>query len=136
MLYLTHATVQNLTSNLCIFIRLEGFFHSPWADLHILVLYSHIVFLITHATSTEELHTQHTAIYHLQIWEDRVGKSLLSFPLCWLYFILFMICRFSFFQKGSDTAKTWQLHQMQLSLSLQRNLLPHLQRLNKKLSKG
>lgn len=79
VLYLTHATCQNLTSNLCIFIRLEGFFF--FTPLEQIYTYwfcnSHTVFLITHTTSTEKLHTQHTAIYHLQTWERQSRKEML-----------------------------------------------------------
>ena len=90
-------TVQNLTRNLRIFIGLEGIFLTPL--LHILtycICHSHTALLITHTTSTAELHTQHTAIYHLQTWEDKAGRRLLPLPLCLLYFILFRICGFSF----------------------------------------
>lgn len=138
VLYLTHATCQNLTSNLCIFIRLEGFFFSlP------LSRFTHIGFVIPtqYFLSHIQLPLKNCILSTLpsitcRLEKDRVGKRCFSsLPLCLLYFILFMICGFSFFQTASDMAKPCQLHQIELSLSLQRNLLPHLQRLNKKPSK-
>lgn len=107
---MTCATVQNLTRNLCIFIRQEGL--SLTSLLHIFTYWfchSCTAFLMTHTTSIEEMHSQDTAISHLQTWEDRVGKRLPSLPLSLLYFILFKICRDSFLQTGSDTAKNVSL---------------------------
>lgn len=104
--YLTCATVQNLTMNLCIFINLEGIFFTPFLhNFTYWFCHSHRAFLITRTTSIKELLTQDTVIYHLQTWEDRVGRRLLSLPLCLLYFILFKICGFSFLQTASDMAK-------------------------------